>query len=729
MTRTNWCEMDLNSLSKILLMILFVSFLGTMGMGTSVPLSDSITNLESDAHLPFSLDDKPSLTLTRELMDPPPIYWLAQPRNQLNDFGSSFEYQLAAYASAGIDQWWLNDTTHFAINNTGSITNASNLALGNYGLQIWVNDSLGNELTANFSVTVTSLIDWTVLVYLDGDNDLEENAFSDFNSMELVGSTTEVQILVLVDFWNGIDAPFTETRCYNITQDSDSNSINSIELATSLPSEANMGSANTLRDFVIFGQSYAPAERFLLVIWNHGDGCYGLCTDDTNHDFLSIRELNQALSDPVVYHLDIIAFDACLMGQLEVGYEIRNATDIVVFSEEGIPLTGFPYEDILNNLTQYSNTTPLQLAESVVYYYTTAYSVGGRYYDSQIDFACLSAVDTSYLESGAMHLNSLINELVSPLQTSTTVYELICLARRYTQGFASAEFMDLGGFATQLASVFSNQTGLSFTEIYHLALNLSTTVELAVIAESHLVGASGATGLGLTFGAYGYTQLALADDTSWDEFMSLLMNRGSSFYDAIQLEPYPEHYGYLDSCQDSVWFAFTPSAGGYHTFDMSAVWDDYVTDFDMYLYDSSGNELGASYSSESSESISQYLTAGVTYYIEVYSYGDDYLGAGVFQLAIYSPTSPTTPFDPRSSILIALIVIGSVGAIIVIVLLITYYVQRHPTSIAPPPRYAHPQGIPRHADPDVVRFCGYCGAVLPARAQYCPVCGASTKRD
>lgn len=729
MTRTNRCELHLKSSSKILLVLFCTTFLITLGGSTFVPFSDTMRQQESDRIFSSLRDIQPSPVMTKEWMDPPPIYWLKQPRNQLVDLGSPFEYNLAAEAGAGIDQWWLNDTSHFIINTSGSITNASTLTKGCYGLQVWVNDTLGNELSSLFSVNVTTLSEWTVLVYLDGDNDLEENAFNDFNAMELVGSTTDVKILVLVDFWDGNAAPFTGTKCYEVTYDTDLQSINSWELVTSFPNEANMGSGNTLRDFVIFGQSYAPAKHFLLVIWNHGEGCYGLCVDDTNHDFLTLRELNQALIDPLTYYLDIVAFDACLMGQLETGYELRNATDIVVFSEEGIPLTGFPYEDILLNLTLYPSATPFQLAESMVNYYVSAYSAGGRYFDPQIDFACLSAIETSQLHNVAMHLHTLINELMNPLQTTPAIYELICLARKYTQGFTSAVFMDLGGFASQLADAFSNETDSPYTEFYHLAMNLSLAIESAIIAESHLFGVPHATGLGLTFGSYGSTQLALADYTSWDEFMDYFLSAGSSFYDALFIDAFAEHYGYLDGCQDSVWFAITPNVSGYFTFDMTAVWDEYVTDFDLYLYDSNGNELSASYSPESSETISHYLTTGLSYYLEIYSYGNDYLGAGVFQLSIYSQSSPTTPFDPGAVTLFALIIIGTVGGIIAIIFLIAYSTQRRITPAPSPSPYTRPQVTPTHGDADVVRYCGYCGSVLPARAQYCPICGASSHSD
>ena len=98
---------------------------------------------------------------------------------------------------------------------------------------------------------------WTILVYLDGDNDLEEYAFDDLNAMEKIGSTKDVNIIVLVDFYLGMGAvPFTGANCYNVTQDDATMIINSTVLSHPFPAEPNMGDPQTLLDFVVFGQSF-----------------------------------------------------------------------------------------------------------------------------------------------------------------------------------------------------------------------------------------------------------------------------------------------------------------------------------------------------------------------------------------------------------------------------------------------------------------------------------------
>ena len=88
------------------------------------------------------------------VQDTTPPYWVESPVNQNLHYGMSLSYQLIAADYGGIDTWWLNDTTHFSISNSGFITNNILLSVGAYGLQIWVNDTSANTLTATVTIIV-----------------------------------------------------------------------------------------------------------------------------------------------------------------------------------------------------------------------------------------------------------------------------------------------------------------------------------------------------------------------------------------------------------------------------------------------------------------------------------------------------------------------------------------------------------------------------------------------
>jgi hypothetical protein len=649
--------------------------------------------------------------------DPSDIWWSTPPVNQVAEFGVPFEYTLNAVSLNGIDSWWLNDTGNFHVNGTGTITNASSLSLGYYGLRVWVNDTLGYELNASFQVTVAEFDEWTVLVYLDGDNDLEEHAFNDLNSMETVWPTPDVNIIVYVDFWTTIIAPYSGARCYEVTNDTDLFTINSVELPIPLPSEPNMGDWQTLRDFIVFGQTYAPSENYLLVLWDHGSGYEAVCIDDTSEDYLSMREIHNALSDPQVQYLDIVAFDACMMGQLEVAYELRDVTDYLVFSEEGVPVNGFPYEDILANITMFPSSNPLAVAEGMPYFYVTAYDVGGRYYDPLLNWACLSTVDTTQLQDIATNLHLLGSELRSLLDSSI-VYERVCIARVFAQGFSRADFVDLGGFASALYDVFSDSV---YPQIQNFARDLGDAVAAAVVHEEHLSGVPMATGLAMVLNRY-YDSLDLADDTIWDLFMDEFTDVGANRGTAVGLSANAEYFGYLDWVDDSFFYEFVPLVTGLYTFRLEALLLDYFTDFDLYLYDEYNEVLASSLGGDSSESFTVFLNDGDTYYIEVYSFPGDTDGVGVFQLTIQQGVT----ILPQAEFWVLVMAVGIVAIVAVSIAVMVFMLRRGPPVPKPPPRrYSYPPDTPASQRSETMRFCAYCGALLPSQAQYCPVCGSS----
>ena len=95
--------------------------------------------------------------------------------------------------------------------------------------------------------------DWTVLVYLDGDNNLEEAGVADLNEMEIVGSSADVNILVQFDRIGGYDTSngnWTDTRRGLVVQDSSTSTIGST--LTSI-GEQNMGDPDVLTGFLEWG--------------------------------------------------------------------------------------------------------------------------------------------------------------------------------------------------------------------------------------------------------------------------------------------------------------------------------------------------------------------------------------------------------------------------------------------------------------------------------------------
>jgi hypothetical protein len=84
----------------------------------------------------------------------PDIWWVSDPSNRIQEFGPAFSYDVSASAFTSVDEYWLNDTTTFAIDGTGLITNSTPLVVNVYNLQVWANDTLDNRINANISITI-----------------------------------------------------------------------------------------------------------------------------------------------------------------------------------------------------------------------------------------------------------------------------------------------------------------------------------------------------------------------------------------------------------------------------------------------------------------------------------------------------------------------------------------------------------------------------------------------
>lgn len=231
---------------------------------------------------------------------------------------------------------------------------------------------------------------WNVLVFLNAKNNLEVFSFANFLQMAKVGSTPEVNILVEYgrpkDRPGGAEAGYStdhggwsSTRRFRIARGDAPASVPLADLG-----RTNMGEAAALAAFVTWARESFPAERTLLVLWDHGQGWrvdvggqskavappgYRYVSHDEDFD---AKLFNRAIQDALVglpggSGIDVIAFDACLMAMLETAYAFRKVARILVASEELEPGTGWNYTRWLAPLVQkVGAVTPAELGKMIV---------------------------------------------------------------------------------------------------------------------------------------------------------------------------------------------------------------------------------------------------------------------------------------------------------------------------------------------------------------------------
>lgn len=112
--------------------------------------------------------------------------WDQLPSDQFNEFGTSFYYDVNASDPSGIDTYWVNDTVNFQIDDSGVITNNTFLLIGEYWLEINVNDTSDNNITAIIKITIQDTTNPTwIEIPIDQFNELGTCLYYDVNASDL----------------------------------------------------------------------------------------------------------------------------------------------------------------------------------------------------------------------------------------------------------------------------------------------------------------------------------------------------------------------------------------------------------------------------------------------------------------------------------------------------------------------------------------------------------------
>lgn len=330
------------------------------------------------------------------------------------------------------------------------------------------------------------LADWTILVYMAADNDLELQSLLDINEMEAAGQSDEVNVLVQLDRTpgeTGLAGDWTTTRRYQVTGDKDPHNINAVLLQDL--GELNMGDPDALTDFLVWGMTDFPANHYALVLWDHGAGWLGIAFDDSvpGFDELSMNDLGGALQRALAQtgrqRLDIIGFDACLMGQMEVYNAISPYAAYAVGSEELVPALGWDYAALLADLYAAPQMAAAQLAQRMVDHYVAYYR------DVEPDeFVTMSAVALAEMPAVTAAVETLAAALmVEPSVTASAVADARAGAESFARYFPEdADYyaaVDLWHFAGILSQRSQDE------QVVSAARQVMAAVEEAVIAEQH----------------------------------------------------------------------------------------------------------------------------------------------------------------------------------------------------------------------------------------------------
>lgn len=258
------------------------------------------------------------------------------------------------------------------------------------------------------------IADWTLLIYAAND-DLDPNLVAAFDADALewqrgLGGSALFRILVQRDY-----APFQlneegnprESERYAIYREEKHDPEYPPMLGVPeamLLGETDTTDSTTLRDFLVYGIRRFPARHYWVTFTGHGDGFAGLAHDASAESgkTLSLAGLSAALAEASAViaseirtkpeyggmdtsnRIDVVSFDACRLGTVEVAASIAASADFMIASQEAMPQSGHPYSALRFIAQDEPHSDPRKLVEAVVSDYVRAYvegvSTAGRAY-------------------------------------------------------------------------------------------------------------------------------------------------------------------------------------------------------------------------------------------------------------------------------------------------------------------------------------------------------------
>ncbi|HSB03101.1 MAG TPA: clostripain-related cysteine peptidase [Anaerolineales bacterium] len=219
-----------------------------------------------------------------------------------------------------------------------------------------------STLTSTAFAAPAARAKWTVMVYISGDNNLEDFVVPDIETeLAPTGSSANVQVVALADRGPGYDTSYGDwqtTKLFHVTQGMTA----APENAVADWGERDFGDPQTLVDFVTWTKANYPADHYALYFWGHGWNWHPgyVMQDDTDNDTLDMGEVKTAL--PSLGFIDMVGYDGCNMASIEVQMLWHGYATALTHSQEWVGGEGVQYDLVLAQLTANPNMTADQVA-------------------------------------------------------------------------------------------------------------------------------------------------------------------------------------------------------------------------------------------------------------------------------------------------------------------------------------------------------------------------------
>ena len=229
-----------------------------------------------------------------------------------------------------------------------------------------------------------------------------------------------------------------------------------IEKVLDLDPSTCMVEKESLADFIRWTKENYPADRYMLVFWDHGGGLtYGYGQEQINRRedkgrLMPCSDLVEAVKEGGV-QFDLIGFDTCLMQDIDLAYSLEPYADYFLASEESESGYGWNYTPGFSELAKNPGISTEDFGTFMISGFDP-YNTILR--DGAVDtVSTLSLLDMTYVGAARKKLDTLFKEEKMAINDSPDNYANVSIAATGAYAFEGDTQIDLIDFMTRLGEM------------------------------------------------------------------------------------------------------------------------------------------------------------------------------------------------------------------------------------------------------------------------------------
>ena len=267
----------------------------------------------------------------------------------------------------------------------------------------------------------------------------------------------------------------------------------------------NMGDPGTLASFIAFSMNNFPAEKYGLVMWDHGGGAiagYGQ-DENFNNSNLTLLDMNYAFAmSPLSENkLEFLGFDTCLMATVEMAVIASDYADYLVAAEDLSPGDGWDYGFlvVLNDAPRMDGAT---LGKAITDYFMNYYGP-----DSD-EILTMSVVDLSNVSRIMGAMGNLMRKASDSLATDRIPsFRTFARKRSGTKTFGSgsprdneSDMVDIGDMTRKLSDLFPIEANNVMAELEKSVIynKHNSDIDIKGLSAYYIYGGKGMGNVSLT---------------------------------------------------------------------------------------------------------------------------------------------------------------------------------------------------------------------------------------